>query len=291
MLRAEVLRQLVLRPWDTSRPAVTAEVTIFASLAALEAARTARGQAAPNAEVDGQPITAAHLKEFLAQLDAHGVQPPEGGGLSIAITDATGKLLGTATSAELRRLVRRGCATHGGGQRKPQRRRRRRRGGPAPTAEAAGSTDPTSTEADTDPPGAATDHCDPTTADDCGCPVLGKPPAVDRYRPSPRQRRFITTRDRTCRHPGCANQAGWADLDHVVPHAEDGNTDRDNLCCLCRRHHRLKTHAPGWRFVMDPDGTLTVTTPSGVTRTTRPPGQNNPDLPGDSRREDDPPPF
>jgi hypothetical protein len=41
---------------------------------------------------------------------------------------------------------------------------------------------------------------------------------------------------------------------------------------LCRRHHRLKTHAPGWRFTMTADGVLSVTTPSGVTRTTRPPG-------------------
>src|SRR3712207_6874590 len=38
------------------------------------------------------------------------------------------------------------------------------------------------------------------------------------------------------------------------------------------RSHRLKTHAPGWSFAMDDDGTLTVTTPSGVTRVTRPPG-------------------
>ena len=49
-------------------------------------------------------------------------------------------------------------------------------------------------------------------------------------------------------------------------------TDCDNLCCLCRRHHRLKTHARGWLYVMTPDGVLSVTTPSGVTRTSRPPG-------------------
>jgi hypothetical protein len=66
--------------------------------------------------------------------------------------------------------------------------------------------------------------------------------------------------------------AAWADLDHVIAHAEGGPTDCDNLCCLCRRHHRLKTHAPGWRFVLLPGGVLRVTTPSGITRTTRPPG-------------------
>ena len=87
---------------------------------------------------------------------------------------------------------------------------------------------------------------------------LGPPPAVDRYEPTPAQRRFGRTRDRTCRHPGCGNRAGWADLDHVVAHAEGGETDCANLCCLCRRHHRLKTHARGWRYVNDagrrPDG-------------------------------------
>ena len=101
---------------------------------------------------------------------------------------------------------------------------------------------------------------------------LSPPPAMGRYEPSPAQRRFARTRDQTCRHPGCGNRAGWADLDHVVAHAEGGATDCANLCCLCRRHHRLKTHARGWRYVMTPDGVLTVTTPTGVTRVSRPPG-------------------
>ncbi len=106
----------------------------------------------------------------------------------------------------------------------------------------------------------------------------------------------MTTRDRTCRHPGCRSRAAWADLDHVVPHADGGPTVCDNLCCLCRRHHRLKTHAKGWRYVLTPDGVLTVTTPSGITRTSRPPGLRcpaDPILPGPPRPVpgDDPPPF
>jgi hypothetical protein len=101
---------------------------------------------------------------------------------------------------------------------------------------------------------------------------LGPPSAVGRYEPTSAQQRFARTRDRTCRHPGCANQAALADLDHVVAHADGGDTDCVNLCCLCRRHHRLKTHARGWCYVMTPDGVLSVTTPSGVTRISRPPG-------------------
>jgi hypothetical protein len=122
------------------------------------------------------------------------------------------------------------------------------------------------------------------------CPPL----AVDRYEPTPAQQRFTRTRDRTCRHPGCGNRAGWADLDHVVTHAEGGATDCANLCCLCRRHHRLKTHARGWCYVMTPDGVLSVTTPTGITRVSRPPGMTTDDrtvLRVPAERDPDPPPF
>jgi len=95
---------------------------------------------------------------------------------------------------------------------------------------------------------------------------------VDRYRPSPAQQRFGRTRDGTCRHPHCGQPVGRADLDHVEAYGAGGSTDCDNLCCLCRHHHRLKTHAKGWRFVLLPRGVLRVTTPGGITRTTRPPG-------------------
>ena len=123
---------------------------------------------------------------------------------------------------------------------------------------------------------------------------LCPPPSVDRYEPNPAQRRFTTSRDRTCRHYGCNNRAGYADLDHVVAHADGGETDCTNLCCLCRRHHRLKTHAPGWRYVMTPGGVLTITTPSGVTRVSRPPGMTADDrsvLRVSAERDPDPPPF
>lgn len=131
----------------------------------------------------------------------------------------------------------------------------------------------------------------------CGCPVLGPPPAADRYAHTDRQERFVTTRDRTCRMPNCGQRVGWTDLDHVVPHASGGETTCTNLCCLCRSDHRLKTFARGWAFRMEPDGTLHVTTPSGITRTTRPPGLRTPSpeapatgTPPDERHAD-PPPF
>jgi hypothetical protein len=132
---------------------------------------------------------------------------------------------------------------------------------------------------------------------DCECAVLGVPPDKEGYSPTGRQEVFVKTRDRTCRMPNCGQRVGWADLDHVIPHSCDGPTACTNLCCLCRTDHRLKTFARGWRFVMDPDGTLHVTTPSGVTRTTRPPGLRRPPPqppsagPPPPEPDDDPPPF
>jgi hypothetical protein len=150
--------------------------------------------------------------------------------------------------------------------------------------------------------------------DDCECPVTGRPADTEAYEPTDPQRRFVTTRDRRCRFPHCGQRVGWADLDHVIPHACGGDTACGNLCCLCRSHHRLKTFAPGWQFAMDEDGTLHVTTPSGITRTTRPPGRIDHDLhtaadlripdpppepwppkngtpPPEATPDDDPPPF
>jgi hypothetical protein len=226
-----VLEDLILRPWDTSRPPVTAQLTVIAPIHAL------RPGARAVADIDGQPITAGLLAEILHQLDAvcpGGLQAPAGGSLHVSLVEpVSGKLRAVLTRAELESLVRRGCPEHPG--------------------------------------------------EVCECPVLDRPDPVDRYRPSAAQYRFVQTRDRTCRWPGCTNRAVWADLDHVVAHGCGGATACENLCCLCRRHHRLKTHAPGWLFVMTEDGVLTVTTPAGISRTTWPPGMRP--------TPDDPPPF
>ncbi|WP_147262057.1 HNH endonuclease signature motif containing protein [Blastococcus sp. TF02A-26] len=280
-LRTGALVDRVLQPWNDRQPSVTAAITVDVPLTALSVERfLAEGSpqpaafahpgatSAPTAEVDGEPITAAHVRRLLTDLDALGLRAPAGGSLRFAFTAEDGALLAVATDAELRTAARRGCPAH------------------------------------PDIP--------------CGCPVLGVPPAVAGYRPSASQVRYLHTRDRTCRHPGCGNRAVWADLDHVVPHSRGGATSCDNLCCLCRRHHRLKTHAPGWRHTTAPDGTLTVTTPSGVTRVSRPVrrrraatagtrwhGTDPPDLPLTTARvlasrpdppsspdpADDPPPF
>ena len=235
-IRASIHSMLILRPAGSGLPGVTVNLAVTAALEGLEGASTRGG------EINGFPITAAHLRALLRRIGACGLTTPEGGTLTFALTDEHGRLLATVTAAELARLAKKGCPDH------------------------------------------------PETG--CGCPVLGPPPATERYEPAVGQQRFVKTRDRGCRTPNCGKRAGWADLDHVAPHAKGGKTTCTNLCCLCRSHHRLKTFARGWIFRMEPDGTLHVTSPSGITRTTRPPGLGPPDpQPPPYDPDADPPPF
>lgn len=60
------------------------------------------------------------------------------------------------------------------------------------------------------------------------------------YRPTPELRAYIHGRDGTCRYPGCNVPAQKCDIDHVIPFPT-GPTTPDNLHCLCRYHHNLKT--------------------------------------------------
>ncbi|HJX43073.1 MAG TPA: DUF222 domain-containing protein, partial [Geodermatophilus sp.] len=230
-LRTVVLTDLIQRPWDEHRPAVTAHLQLTTTLTALA------GDSAQCGEVSGLPITAAHLRELLTRLDALGLRPPEDGSVTLALTEDDGTLRATGTLDHLRRIAARGCS----------------------------------------------DHAD----QDCGCAVLDRPAATDAYTPTAAQQRFVRARDRTCRMPTCGQRVGATDANHLTPHARGGPTDCANLCCLCRSHHRLKTFARGWRFAMSDDGVLTVTTPSGITRTTRAPGMRPPRPTEDPPRDGD----
>jgi len=294
-LRVQALEDLVLRPWDTGRPPVTVTLTVFAPLGALThlaaqptadapVTRSTRGTgvgrrgAQPNAAARG-PLP----NEQSAPAPNHQVEPAPPTGVLWPPAELGGAPI---TAGQLRALLEQTEALCPGGLQPPA-------GGGLSYA----LTDPDGTLR------ATIEHaelrrlarrgCPDHPDGDCDCPLLDRPPEVDRYQPTPAQRRFVTTRDRTCRHPGCANRAGWADLDHVIPHACGGPTACENLCCLCRRHHRLKTHACSWRFTMSDDGLLTVTTPSGITRTTRPPGQIDHAIAVATAYDpaDDPPPF
>jgi hypothetical protein len=90
-----------------------------------------------------------------------------------------------------------------------------------------------------------------------------------RYRPPQHLIDHITTRDRTCRGPGCHRPAHRCDIDHLHPRCRDGHTTPANLTAQCRRHHHLKDDA-GWTVHRHPDGTLTWTSPTHRHYTTTP---------------------
>lgn len=97
-----------------------------------------------------------------------------------------------------------------------------------------------------------------------------------RYQPSAALERAVRCRDLTCRFPGCSRPAMVCDLDHTVPFnhrdpAAGGRTVAENLKCLCRQHHRLKTFG-GWRDRQLADGTVIWTSPTRNTYRTSPAG-------------------
>jgi hypothetical protein len=97
------------------------------------------------------------------------------------------------------------------------------------------------------------------------------PGPTDGYRPSASLDRWVRARDRRCRFPGCRRRVPrGGELDHDRPYPL-GPTSAVNLAGYCTGHHRGKHQAPGWRHVLAPDGTLTVTTPTGLTAVTSPP--------------------
>jgi hypothetical protein len=57
-------------------------------------------------------------------------------------------------------------------------------------------------------------------------------------------RTALVHRDRCCVVPRCGVDYGL-EIDHVVPFAEGGPTQLDNLALLCHHHHHLKTYE-GW---------------------------------------------
>jgi hypothetical protein len=57
---------------------------------------------------------------------------------------------------------------------------------------------------------------------------------------------------------------------HIAPYLDPadggppGQTATDNLACLCRLHHRMKTHG-GWTYTMVEPGVFLWTSPHGYT--------------------------
>ncbi|WP_209307741.1 HNH endonuclease signature motif containing protein, partial [Geodermatophilus sp. DF01_2] len=110
------------------------------------------------------------------------------------------------------------------------------------------------------------------THDLTGRPGSRAPGPTEGYGPGAALDRTGRARDRRCRFPGCRRWVPTAgELDHHRPYAAGGETSAANLAGYCTGDHRGKHQAPGWTHTLEPDGTLTVTTPTGLTAVTTPP--------------------
>lgn len=100
--------------------------------------------------------------------------------------------------------------------------------------------------------------------------TTGLPVAVDRYKPTARQRAYLVARDERCRFPGCVRPAHRCDLDHTHDAALGGATCVCNLAHFCRRHHTIKHHT-AWTVRQLGGGVLEWTSPTGRLYEDRPP--------------------
>src|SRR5580658_3848500 len=79
----------------------------------------------------------------------------------------------------------------------------------------------------------------------------------------PHLRRLVILRDRYCRWPGCHRPPARCHPHHIRPRHKGGKTSLVNLALLCSFHHLVLIHREGWQIVLNPDGTVTVTSPDG----------------------------
>ena len=81
----------------------------------------------------------------------------------------------------------------------------------------------------------------------------------------------LVIRDRHCRFEGCDRPPTWCEGHHVKWYSHGGPTNVNNLVLLCSRHHHM-LHKRGWHAELKPDGEFVVTTPTGLRKSTYPPG-------------------
>jgi hypothetical protein len=79
----------------------------------------------------------------------------------------------------------------------------------------------------------------------------------------------LIARDKGCSFPGCDTAPEWTERHHVIPWADGGATDLDNLTLLCRYHHH-NFHSKGWDCTINDDGLPEWRPPAWVDRQRRP---------------------
>jgi hypothetical protein len=87
-------------------------------------------------------------------------------------------------------------------------------------------------------------------------------------------RRYVEAAYPVCGRHGCGS-ALRLEIDHIIPLAQGGQTEKDNLRRLCHHDHHLKHHR-GWHTVKLPDGTWDLVPPDGHPPSDRPPDRRGP---------------
>lgn len=82
--------------------------------------------------------------------------------------------------------------------------------------------------------------------------------------PNRHQRRALRAMYRTCAIGDCDVAFDRCEIHHVHPWELGGRTDLADLLPVCSRHHHL-VHELGWRLVLSPERSLTVTDRDGAT--------------------------
>jgi hypothetical protein len=84
----------------------------------------------------------------------------------------------------------------------------------------------------------------------------------------------LLARHPVCAWPGCNRTSRECDRDHGTPFAQTGTTSLAGMAPYCEYHHVIKdTPAWGWTTTNHPDGSITLTTPTGHRYTTVPPAR------------------
>lgn len=84
-----------------------------------------------------------------------------------------------------------------------------------------------------------------------------------------KQLAILSSRDQGCTFPGCDTPPGWCDAHHVVPWANEGRTDVNNLTLACGSHHHLIDDSD-WHTVMLKDGRPAWVPPATIDPARRP---------------------
>ncbi|TCO48758.1 uncharacterized protein DUF222 [Kribbella antiqua] len=98
--------------------------------------------------------------------------------------------------------------------------------------------------------------------------------ATTRHDPGALVTETLLARHPVCAWPGCNRTSRDCDRDHTTPFAQSGTTTLTGLAPYCEYHHVIKdTPTWGWTTTSHPDGSITLTTPTGHRHTTVPPAR------------------